>query len=442
MFRHILVGLNGSEEANRALAEALWLAAASGGEVWALSVEERLPAYAASVGEVEEAQREREAYFQQVQAAALKQAAQAGVKLHTVTVAGHAVETIVRYVQEGGFDLIVLGASRRGTGTAVLAQAPCSVLVAREAPLSIWVEDIMTPEVVTVSPTTPLREVVEIILQRGINKAVPVIEGDRHVVGIITGSDLLERSGLYQRLSLVAAFDTQIIAGQLRELAQTDKLARDVMTAEVFTISRRAPVSAAVRLMAERRVKRLPVVDETQKLIGIVARLDVLRAIAHTAPGGELSAETAPGGTGGGPVRKFMATTPPTVTTDTPTLEVIARLAASPYRCVVVVDAQRKIVGTITDREVLQHIGPEGHASLLRRLTGRTGPLTGASLSGHAAEMMIRKFVVIGDDAPIMDALRLMVADKVKQLPVVNNSGKLVGMVDRDAVLRAIAGEL
>ncbi len=56
MVRHILVGLNGSEEANRALAEALWLAAASGGEVWALSVEERLPAYAASVGEVEEAQ--------------------------------------------------------------------------------------------------------------------------------------------------------------------------------------------------------------------------------------------------------------------------------------------------------------------------------------------------------------------------------------------------
>ena len=58
MFRHILVGLDGSEAAQLAFNRALELASQTGGEVTVLSVEERLPAYAASVGEVEETKRE------------------------------------------------------------------------------------------------------------------------------------------------------------------------------------------------------------------------------------------------------------------------------------------------------------------------------------------------------------------------------------------------
>jgi CBS domain-containing protein/nucleotide-binding universal stress UspA family protein len=441
MFRHILVGLEGSEAARRALSAALRLAAQSGGEVWALSVEERLPVYAASVGEVDETKREMDAYFQKIHESAQAEAQAMNVRLHTVIVAGRAAETIVRYAHDGGFDLVVLGGANRGLGgTAdkVVERAPCSVLVVRESPLSVWVEDIMTTDVATVELTSPLHNVVESLIRRGV-KAVPVVDAEQHVVGIITGGDLLERGGLRHRLSLVKTLDAETITAQLNELAQSRQMAQDVMTPEPITISRRTPVSAAARLMAERRFKRLPVVGDDGKLLGVVARLDVLRVIAHAAPQGEVTAQVI---VGGRLVREFMAASIPTVVPESPAADILARLAASPYRRVVVVDAQRQVLGLITDREVIQHVGPEVHAGFLRRLTGRTGPLGDITVSGRAADMMLRHVITVTDDAPIMDALRLMMANKIKRLPVVNGGGRLVGIVDRDAVLRAVVGEL
>jgi CBS domain-containing protein len=442
MFRHILVGLDGSEAARHALSEALKLAAQSDGEVWALSVEERLPVYAASVGEVDEAKREMDAYFQKIHESAQAEAKAMNVRLHTVIVAGHAAEVIVRNARDGGFGLVVLGGASRGIGgTAdkVVEQAPCSVLVVRQASLSVWVEDIMTTDVVMVEPTSPLHDVVESLINRDV-KAVPVVDADRHIVGLITGGDLLERGGLRYRLSLVKTLDSETIKAQLHEMAQSHRMAQDVMTPEPLTISRRTPVAAAARLMAERRFKRLPVVDDDGKLIGIVARLDVLRVIAHSAPSSEAAPQVIVGG--GRLVREFMTASVPTVGPEAPATEIVERLVASPYRRVVVVDAQRRVLGIITDREVIQYVGPEAHASLLRRLAGRTGPLSEMTVRGRAADMMLRQVVTVAADAPIMDGLRLMITNKIKRLPVVNGEKRIVGIVDRDAVLRAVVGEL
>jgi len=441
MFRHILVGLDGSEASRRALSEALSLAAQSGGEVWALSVEERLPIYAASVGEVDETKREMDAYFQKLHESAQAGARAMNVRLHTVIVAGNAAEMLVRHARDGGFDLVILGGKSRGIGgTAdkVVEQAPCSVLILRQAPLSVWVQDVMTTDVVTVEPTSPLHEVVESLVRRGV-KAMPVVDAERRVVGIITGGDLIERGGLRYRLSLVKTFDAETITAQLREITQGHQTAQDVMTPEPLTVSGYTPVSAAARLMAEHRIKRLPVVDDEGKLIGIVARSDVLRAIARTEPPGEVTEQVI---VGGRLVSEFMAVSVPTVSLEAPAAEIVARLVASPYRRVVVVNAQRQVLGLITDREVLQHIGPEAHAGLLRRLAGRTGPLSEITVRGWAADMMLRQVVTVAADAPIMDALHLMITNRIKCLPVVNGGGRLLGIVDRDAVLRAVVGEL
>ncbi len=443
MFRHILVGLDGSDAAQRALQRAIELAKHDGGELTALSVEERLPAYAASVGEVAETKREMDAYFQKIQDAARQAAQEQKVALRTLIAAGHAVDTLVRYAREGGFDLIVLGSGRRGMGSAadrVAEQAPCSVLIVRESPLSVWVEDIMSRNVATVRPDAPLREVVHILIARGV-KAVPVVDVYDRVQGIITGGDLMERGGLSHRLSVISGLDATALAQQLRELTQNGKRARDVMTPHPLTISARTPLAHAARLMAERQFKRLPVVDDDGKLVGIVARLDVLRAILHAAPVGETETERA-AIVGARLVRQVMSTVVPTVRPEAPAVEVAIQLAASPYRRVVVVDGQRRVRGLITDHELIQHIGPETHAGLLQRLAHRTTPGEELGLTGKASELMIRNVLTIQADAPILDALRLMLDHKVKRLPVLNPDAKLVGMVDRDAVLRAVAVDL
>jgi CBS domain-containing protein len=280
--------------------------------------------------------------------------------------------------------------------------------------------------------------VVESLIRRGV-KALPVVDAERRVVGLITGGDLIERGGLRYRLSLVKTLDAETVTAQLSEIARGHQMAQDIMTPEPLTISSYTPVSAAARLMAERRIKRLPVVDDDGKLIGIVARSDVLRVIAHSAPPSEV---TTPVIVGGRLVSEFMVASVPTVGLEAPAVEIAARLVASPYRRVVVVDAQRRVLGIITDREMIQYVGPEAHAGLLRRLAGRTGPLGEITVRGRAADMMLRQVVTVAADAPIMDALRLMITKKIKCLPVVNGNGRILGIVDRDAVLRAVVGEL
>lgn len=109
MFRKILVANDGSENAFRALEIAVDLARRYGAELHQLSVEEHLPHYAASLGEVIEAQREELDYFDEVAERAQEIAARAGVQLECHIIAGHEVETIVRFAEENHFDLLVIG---------------------------------------------------------------------------------------------------------------------------------------------------------------------------------------------------------------------------------------------------------------------------------------------------------------------------------------------
>lgn len=140
VYRKILVALDGSEASRKALRAALGLARAHGAALHALGVEEHLPHYAATVGEVEEAKEEQDTFFGRVMDEARRVAEEQGLGLSTEVRAGNAAQHIVQVAREGGFDLIVLGAKGHsvirdfllGTTTdRVSHHAPCSVLVVR-----------------------------------------------------------------------------------------------------------------------------------------------------------------------------------------------------------------------------------------------------------------------------------------------------------------------
>jgi nucleotide-binding universal stress UspA family protein len=108
-FERILVAIDGSQGAQRALAKAIELAQLTGARLTALAVEGPLPAYAATIGEVDEVKRQKDTFFTQVGQAAREQAEAAGVQIDVDVRAGHAAELITSYARDHRADLVVVG---------------------------------------------------------------------------------------------------------------------------------------------------------------------------------------------------------------------------------------------------------------------------------------------------------------------------------------------
>ncbi|GAA0222845.1 CBS domain-containing protein [Cryptosporangium japonicum] len=135
------------------------------------------------------------------------------------------------------------------------------------------VRDVMTTEVRTVYIGAPVKVVAE-ELEAGRVSALPVVDDDRRVVGIVSEADLLHKI-TYQ--------DDVDDWPRLLRRHRTDRAkaeaasAGTLMTSPAVTIGPGASVVEAAALMEHRNVKRLPVIDDTGDLIGIVSRRDLVR---------------------------------------------------------------------------------------------------------------------------------------------------------------------
>src|SRR5712691_9088020 len=138
-FERILVAIDGSAGAQKALEKAVELTKVTGAHLSALAVEGRLPAYAATVGEVDEVKREKDSFFGALAVAAERQAKEAGLSIDVEIRPGHAAEVIVRRAREGGFDLVVVGHKGHflqdyllgSTADRVAHHAPCPVMIVK-----------------------------------------------------------------------------------------------------------------------------------------------------------------------------------------------------------------------------------------------------------------------------------------------------------------------
>ncbi len=138
-FERILVAIDGSGCAQKALEKAVELAKLMGASLRALAVEGRLPAYAATVGEVEEVQREKNTFFEALARSVEAYAESEGVDLDVEIRPGHAAELIVDYAKSHEVDLIVVGHKGHFLGDYLLGStadrvahhAHCPVLIVK-----------------------------------------------------------------------------------------------------------------------------------------------------------------------------------------------------------------------------------------------------------------------------------------------------------------------
>ncbi|MCL4236419.1 MAG: DUF190 domain-containing protein, partial [Deltaproteobacteria bacterium] len=157
----------------------------------------------------------------------------------------------------------------------------CSPSPIRDVAGELRAEDVMTREVVSVAPDTPVRDVVALLVGKSY-RTVPVVE-EGMPVGIITNTDLLTRAGLQVRVDLLSALDSPAMQAELERLARGGQTAESVMTAGPVTVNRAMPLTQVAEIMVFRRLKRIPVVDDHGALVGMISRLDVLRTATRSA---------------------------------------------------------------------------------------------------------------------------------------------------------------
>jgi CBS domain-containing protein len=142
----------------------------------------------------------------------------------------------------------------------------------------LTVADVMTTQVVKARPAMPLKELARVLAEHHVS-ALPVLDEDDRVIGVVSERDLLGKLGnpTPQR----ARWWQRRRAREEMRRAAGDTVGT-VMTAGAVTIGPRARLAEAARRMTEHDVKRLPVVDEHGELVGIVSRADLLKAYLRT----------------------------------------------------------------------------------------------------------------------------------------------------------------
>jgi len=306
------------------------------------------------------------------------------------------------------------------------------------------VSEVMRREVATVHPDSPITELIELLLDKDYT-AVPVVDGNGIVVGMVSDNDLLTRGGMKITISLKRATDLDYVRELHESLENPNRKVSEVMTSEVVTASPDMILGRAARLMVAKHLKRLPVVDAGGKLVGILGRLDVLNTIAAVhLPEWHPEARAF----------RAQATVADVMTRDVPSVhesatieQVFELLVSSAHKRVVVIDDKRRVVGIIADSDLISKVNRETWPGVMELLVSKvpieriSGPARKHIQRLHARfarELMTRDVITVREKMPVAGALALSAEKRVKRLPVVDAEGELVGIVGRTEMMRAL----
>jgi CBS domain-containing protein len=218
--------------------------------------------------------------------------------------------------------------------------------------MNALVKDVMSTHVVAVRRGASFKEMAARLREQRVS-AFPVLDDDGKVIGVVSEADLLTKEALESTMP-------GVLGGMLHHREQVKAggiTAADLMTAPAVTIGPDEPVTRAARLMYSRRVKRLPVTDAEGRLVGIVARSDVLSVFGRPDADirREITQEVILDGFLTDPARFTV-----TVTDGIVTLEGTPETAAVGHD---IIDASRHVEGVVAVRDRLAYPSAEHYTS-------------------------------------------------------------------------------
>lgn len=146
------------------------------------------------------------------------------------------------------------------------------------------VSNIMTRKLITVTADTAIEEISKLIIANRIS-GVPVVDSDNRVVGMVTQSDIIFRQ-IHNEPTFAATTEDLVL---LKEGMKAEKrfgagnTAKDIMTSPVITAHENDSIREVVELITKEKIKRVVIVDEEGRLVGIVSKMDIVRALGFEA---------------------------------------------------------------------------------------------------------------------------------------------------------------
>jgi len=259
--------------------------------------------------------------------------------------------------------------------------------------------------VVTMAPTTPIQDAIQIMCQKGFRRIPIVNPGTKFLEGIITATDVINYLGGGKKFEMIQ----QKFGGNFfKAINEPIKL---VMTQQVVSVNVAAKISDAIELMKEKNLGGLPVVDDENRARGIVTERDIAILFADRISGVR--------------VAQLMSETVVTALPRTTIFEAEKTMATQGFRRLPIV-SDGKVVGIITSMDIIRFFGS---GEVFKHL--RSGTIIQV-LSTPALEIATKGVSTIEPDADIGQAAKIMQQKDIGAVPVVKNE-RLVGMItERD----------
>jgi CBS domain-containing protein len=140
----------------------------------------------------------------------------------------------------------------------------------------MFVTEIMTKDVITISAEASLKEIGLIFKEKRIS-GIPVVDNNGNIAGIVTLTDMLKTLDRIYTWKELQWRVTRLELGNMRQEEKLKAKVKDIMTKDVFTVGVRDTVDYVVRVMLTKNIHTFPVIEEG-KLVGIVGKRDLIYA--------------------------------------------------------------------------------------------------------------------------------------------------------------------
>ena len=145
-------------------------------------------------------------------------------------------------------------------------------------------KDIMTRQVITVSPEMSVKELADLFLTRKIGGA-PVVDAEQKLLGVVTENDLIDQGKNVHIPTVISILDSFLFLESPHKMDQEIKkmagsTVRDICASELVTVTEETPLNDIATIMSEKKIHTLPVLSEGV-MVGVIGKTDLIRAISQ-----------------------------------------------------------------------------------------------------------------------------------------------------------------